>query len=435
MLNKKVLAVIRREYVTRVRTKGFIIGTILFPLIITLIFSGVYLFGKFFQPSTREYAIIDETGVIFAEFTASLADTLKNGEPKFIFEEVKTSGESRDELIKGLQADINNKRLHGYVLIPANIVEERKAYYAARNVGDFEEQRSFSRAISRQVANLRLAKKGYPAEEIRDEINQGWVDMVSAQVTEKGEVSKNSASNYLMTYLLSYFLMLFIMTYGQSVTRSVIEEKSQRITETIISSIKPGELMLGKLIGISFTGVTQLAVFGAFLFAVAHYGASLLTKAGFPHNQFMSIMENLHLSIPMLLFFLFFFLMGYAIFAILFAGVGAMVNTEEEGQQFLLPIILLNIIGFFIMISVAKNPETPAAFWASLFPFFTPVVMFCRIAVSDPVMPSGAYLSLVILAASIFFLFKLVSRIYRVGILMYGKKPSLKEAFKWLRYK
>lgn len=435
MLNRKVITVIKREYITRVRTKGFIIGTILFPLIMTLIFGGVYIFGKFFQPSTREYAVIDETGYIFAAFTSSLSDTLKNGEPKYIFTEIMTTLENKDDVVKELQAEINAKKLHGYVLIPADIIETRQAYYAARNVGDFDEQRSFSRAISRQVANQRLKIKGYPAEEIRDEMNQGWVNLVSAQVTTKGEVSKNSTSNYLMTYLLSYFLMIFIMTYGQSVTRSVIEEKSQRITETIISSIKPGELMLGKLIGISFTGVTQMLVFGGFLFAVSHYAAPLMLKAGLPQGEFMTIMENLQLSVPVFIFFLLFFLMGYAIYALLFAAVGAMVNTEEEGQQFLLPIIMLNIVGFLIMVSVAKNPDTAAAFWASLFPFFTPVVMFCRIAVSDPVMPSGAYLSIILLAACIYFLFKLVARIYRVGILMYGKKPSLKEAWKWLRYK
>jgi ABC-2 type transport system permease protein len=435
MLNRKVLTVIKREFITRVRTKGFIIGTILFPLIMTLIFAGVYIFGKFFQPSTREYAVIDETGYIYAEFTSSLSDTLKTGEPKYIFTEIMTTLENKEDVVKELQAEINAKKLHGYVLIPADIVEERQAYYAARHVGDFEEQRSFSRAISRQVANQRLKIKGYPAEEIRNEINQGWVNLVSAQVTSQGEVKKNSVSNYLMTYLLSYFLMLFIMSYGQSVTRSVIEEKSQRITETIISSIKPGELMLGKLAGISLTGVTQMLVFGGFIFAVAKYGAPLMAQAGLPHGRFMAIMENLQLSVPVFIFFLLFFLMGYAIYALLFAAVGAMVNTEDEGQQFLLPIIILNILGFLIMISVAKNPDTPAAFWASLFPFFTPVVMFCRIAVSDPVMPSGAYISLVTLAASIYLIFKLVARIYRVGILMYGKKPSLKEVWKWIRYK
>ncbi len=434
-MNKKVLTVIKREFITRVRTRGFIIGTLLFPLLIILIFGSIYVFSKFFQPSTRTYTIIDETGRIYQDFVKSMPDTLKNGKPKYLFNEINLVDNNKDEVIKDLQNAINSKELDGYLVIPSDIIEIRKVYYAARNVSDFVEQREFSRAISRLVVNMRLEKKGYPAEEIRSEMNQGWVNLVTAQVTKKGEVSKDSTSNYMMTYLLSYFLMLFIMIYGQTVTRSVIEEKSQRITETIISSVKPGELMLGKLIGISMTGILQMIVFGGFLFALANYGAPLMMQVGLPQGKFMSLIQNLQLSIPVFIFLLLFFVMGYAIYAILFAAVGAMVNTEDEGQQFLFPIIILNIVGFFIMISVAKNPDTSAAFWASLFPFFTPVVMFCRIAVSDPVMPSGAYISIVILAAAIFFFFKLVSRIYRVGILMYGKKPSLKETWKWLKYK
>lgn len=433
-MNKKVYSVIKREFCTRVRTKGFIIGTLLLPLILMFIFGGVFVFGKFFQPSTREYTIIDETGLIFPEFSRSMSDTLKNGEPKYIFNIADLNQSSKEDILKDLQSKVNNKEIYGYLSIPEDIIESRQVFYAARNVSDFDEQREFTRAISRIVANLRLEKKNFPAEEIRHEMNMGWVKLQSSQVTSDGEVSKNSTSNYLMTYLLSYFLMLFIMTYGQSVTRSVIEEKSQRITETIISSIKPGELMLGKLIGISFTGLVQMLVFGAFLFGFASYAAPLLQSAGLPQGELLEILQNLQLSIPVFCFFILFFLLGYALYAILFAGIGAMVNTEEEGQQFLMPVIMLNLVGFFMMISVAKNPDTAAAFWVSLVPFFTPVIMFCRIAVNDPEIPSGAYISIAILSASIFLLFKLISRIYRVGILMYGKKPSIKEAVKWIKY-
>lgn len=434
-MNKKVLSVIKREYITRVRTRGFIIGTILFPLIMTLLLGGVFIFGVFFRPSTHIYAVIDETGKIFTPFTESLPDTLKNGKPKYTFNLIEFNDENSEEIISELQSLVNRKEIYGYLHIPKNVIELREVKYSARNVSDYDEQRDFSRSLSRIVANIRLENKGYPAKEIRQEMRQGYINLVSRQVTEKGEVQKHGVSNYLMTYLLSYFLMLFIMTYGQSVTRSVIEEKSQRITETIISSVKPEELMLGKLVGISLTGITQMIVFGSFLFAVASYAAPLMQSAGLPQGEFLNILKNLELSVPVFSFFILFFVLGYALYATLFAGVGAMVNTEEEGQQFLFPIIFLNLISFFIMISVAKNPDTAAAFWSSMFPFFTPVVMFCRIAVSDPVIPSGAYISIVVLILFIYFLFKLTSRIYRVGILMYGKKPSLKEALKWIKYR
>lgn len=434
MISGKLLAVIKREFMTRVMTKGFVIGTLIFPLIIVLIFGGVFIFGRFFQAETKTYAVIDNTDKIYVEFTKSMQDTLKNGEPKFIFQQINSEGRKKDEIIKDLQADINAKKIDGYLFIPENIIETKEVIFSARNISDFEEQRDFERSISRIVGNLRLEAKNYPAEEIRREMYLGWIKLTSSQITEKGEIQKNTTSNYLMTYLLSYILMLFIMSYGQTVTRSVIEEKSQRITETIISSIKPGELMAGKLIGISLTGITQMLVFGVFLFLLAAYGGPIMEQAGVRSGEFLEIMRNLQLSVPVFLFFIFFFILGYALYAALFAAVGAMVNTEDEGQQFLMPIIFLNLIAFFIMITVAKNPDTTAAFWISLFPFFTPVVMFCRIAVSDPVMPAGAYLSIVIMIASVYYMIKLTGKIYRVGILMYGKKPSLKEAMKWLKY-
>ncbi len=263
----------------------------------------------------------------------------------------------------------------------------------------------------------------------------GYISLVSFQVTDKGEVSKSGVSNFLLTYLLSYLLMLFIMVYGQTISASVIEEKSQRITETIISSIKPVELMLGKLIGVCLLGITQLVVIGSFIYVLSAYGAPFLMKMGVQTPKLLEIIGNLQFTPIVFMFFILYFFMGYFLYASLFAAVGSMVNTTDEAQQFLSPIIFLNIIGFFIMITVAQNPDTTAAFWASLFPFFTPSVMFARIAVSHPSLPSGALISIFIMAISVYLIVNLVAKIYRVGILMYGKKPSLKEAWKWVKYK
>jgi len=151
--------------------------------------------------------------------------------------------------------------------------------------------------------------------------------------------------------------------------------------------------------------------------------------------KLLNIIGNLQFTPVVFAFFILYFFMGFLLYATLFAAVGSMVNTTDEGQQFLTPIIFLNIIGFFIMITVAQNPDTPAAFWASLIPFFTPSVMFARIAVSHPTLPSGAILSIFTMGISIYLIISLVAKIYRVGILMYGKKPSLKEAIKWIKYK
>ena len=434
-MNKKVFAVIGREFFTRVRTKGFIIGTLLFPLIIIFLFGGIFIFAKFFAPSTRHFHVIDQTGKIFDEMVEMLPDTLKNGEPKYLFTEIDTSPEEIESIIEELKEKVVSKNIYGYLLIPEDVLETREVKYSARNVSDYEELEQLKRTISRILGNIRLENLGMSPDEIRNEMSLGWITLVSHQVTEKGEISKDGGANFLLTYLLSYMILLFIMIYGQTVTRSVIEEKSQRITETIISSIKPIELMLGKMLGICLLGITQILTIGIFIFCVAKFGEPLLMKAGVNSSQILNILSKIEFSPVVLGFMIIYFFMGYIFYASIFAAVGSMVNTEDEGQQFLAPIIILNMVGFFIMISVARNPDTTAAFWSSLIPFFTPVVMFSRIAVSDPMMPSGAYLSLVTMSIFIFLIVKFVAKIYRVGILMYGKKPSLKEAIKWIRYK
>lgn len=433
-MRNKAFAVVKREYLTRIKTKGFIIGTLLLPFLMVLLFGGLFIFGAFFKPDTREFVIIDESKMVYNDFVSLLPDTLKNGEPKFRFKEYKLNGQDLQTVQKELVKQVLAKKINAYFIIPKDVTESRIVTYLGSNVSDFEEQESLERALSRVVGNLRLEQKGFPANIIREEMSQGRVNLQSIQVTEKGNVKKDGSSNFLLTYLLSYILFIFIMSYGQTVTRSVIEEKSQRITETIISSIRPIQLMMGKLVGICLVGVTQLLVIAGFIFAFTIYGDDLLQKAGVQVPNLLELIRNMHFSPVVFGFFFLFFLMGYLIYAAIFAAIGAMVNTEDEGQQFLFPVIILNILSFFVMFSVAKNPDTTAAFWASLVPFFTPVVMFARIAVSSPVLPSGAIISLFTTPLFIYLMLRTVAKIYRVGILMYGKKPSLKETWKWLKY-
>ncbi len=434
-MSTKVVAIIKREYLSRAKTKGFIIGTFLFPFILVLIFGGIFIIGALFKPSTRTYAVLDETGVIFSQFVSMQSDTLKNGEPKYKFIPTETGAEDHEAVLGTLQQQVRDKELDGYLVIPKDIIEQREVIYSARNVSDFEEQSSFQSSLSRIVTNMRLERKGFPVSEIRKEMAQGYVRIKSTQVTEKGEVEKSGISSYLLSYILTYVMLLMIMIYGQTLMRSVIEEKSQRITETIVSSVKPLELMLGKIIGVCGLGLTQLIIFGGFVLAFLTYAGPLFGKFGLEAPELLSIIGQIHFTSSMFAFMIVFFLLGFVFFSTLFAAVGAMVNSEDEGQQYQMPLIFLIMIGYFIMFTVAKNPETPRAFWVALFPLFTPLVQFARVAVSDPIIPSGTYLSIVTMIIFTALLVLAVAKIYRVGILMYGKKPSLKEALKWLRYK
>ena len=434
-MSKKVLAIIEREYVTRAKTKGFIIGTILFPLILVLMFSGIFIVRTLFKPSTRTYYIVDQTGMIFDEFARIQSGKLKSGEPKYRFILENVTSDNLEASLETFQSKVMQKEIYGYLLIPEDVVQSKEVRFSARNVSNFEEQESFSNTLSWIVTNYRLESKGLPADEIRKEMNQGRVRLVSHQVTEKGEIKKSGISSYILTYILTYVMFLMMMIYGQILMRSVIEEKSQRITESIVSAIKPLELMFGKIIGVCGLGLTQLVIFGGFMLAAVTFAEPLFRRFGLTSPDFLGIIRQLHFTAPVFGFMILFFLLGFVFYSGLYAALGAMVNTEDEGQQYQMPLIFLFIMGYFIMFTVAQNPDTARAFWVSLFPPFTPMVMFARIAVSDPILPSGAYLSIFTMIVSTAILIFTVSKIYRVGILMYGKKPSIKEAIKWIRYK
>jgi ABC-2 type transport system permease protein len=434
-MSRKILAIIKREYWSRAKTKGFIIGTLIFPLFLVLIFGGIFIIQKVFQPSTRNYYVVDQTDMIYDKFASIMTDTLKNGEPKFVFHKETIANDDLDATMENLQKMVRNEQISGYLVIPSDVIESREIKYSAASVSDFEEQGELRWGLSRVISNIRLEQKGFNPDSIRHEMWLGNVKLVSSQVTDKGEVEKSGASSFILTYILAYVMFLMIMIYGTMIMRSVIEEKSQRITEMIVSAISPFELMLGKIIGICALGITQLVIFGLMLFFIVKYGEPIVVGLGATDTGFIDVIKNINFTFPILLFFIFFFIVGFMLFSAVYAAIGAMVNTEDEGQQLMPPIIILLLVSYFVMFATVKNPATPMAFWASLFPFFTPLVMFGRIAVSDPVMPSGAYLSIFTLIFFTFLFIWLAGKIYRIGILMYGKKVSIKEAIKWIKYK
>jgi len=373
--------------------------------------------------------------MVFEEFVNLQSGTLSSGEPKYRFVRKDVSPDAMDEALQKFQAAVNQKEIDGYMIIPEDVMVKKEVSYSARSVSDFEEQESFSRSFSYIVTNRLLEDKGWSAQEIRDEMNKGRVNLVSRQVTEKGEIEKSGISSFILTYILTYVMFLMIMIYGQILMRSVIEEKTQRITESIVSSVRPLELMFGKMLGSCALGLTQLAVFGGFLLVAVSFAEPLLRQFGIQSIELSAILNQIHFTAPVFVFMIVFFLLGFVFYSGLYAALGAMVNSEDEGQQFQTPLIVLFILGYFIMFTVARNPDTVRAFWISLVPFFTPLVMFARIAVSDPILPSGTFLSIFVMILATILLIWVVSKIYRVGILMYGKKPSLKEALKWIRYK
>ena len=433
-MSKKIFAIIWREYVTRVRTKGFIIGTLITPVFMAIVFGGIFIFALLFTPETKKITVIDESGQIFNKMSSMLCDTLKGGIPEYEWVLYETNTVGADSAALHLQHMVMSKEIDAYLNIPKNIFLEKKVRYSARSVSDWEELAKIDRAISRIVTDHYLTLKGVSPDSIRAEFEKGKIELITHQVTDEGEVSKGSVSSFILTYILAYLLFLLVMIYGQIVSRSVIEEKSQRITETIVSSVKPVDLLVGKITGICLLGLTQLFIIGLFFLLASAYAAYGFMSFGINSPELMEIMNEMKFSVSVFGFLLLYFLLGFMFYATMYAGIGSVVNTEDEAQQAQTALIFIIIISFFLMFTAAKAPESTMAYWISIVPLFSPVVGFARVAVTDPMLPDGIIISVIVLILSVTGAIWLVSKIYRVGILMYGKKPNMREIIRWMKH-
>jgi len=217
-------------------------------------------------------------------------------------------------------------------------------------------------------------------------------------------------------------LYVTVLLYGVNVMRSILEEKTSRIMEVMLSTASAKELMAGKILGVGAVGLTQVAIWA---------GTALVFSAG-PLAAGAALLKGV-LSIKLLIFFALYFLLGYVLYSTLCAAVGSMVNSEQEAQQLQFLIMMPMILSVIMIMQIFQHPNSPLAFWGSLFPFTAPLVMFTRIAMQEPPMWQIG-LSIVLMVATIYGMIWLCGRIYRVGILMYGKKPTLPEIVKWIKY-
>ena len=434
MVSKKLIAVIKREYIVRLKTKGFIIGTFLFPLILFAIIAGSIVLSMKNIQEPKTIVIIDQTGVMYDEFVKQLSDTLSSGEPLYHFTRQDIAPDQLETVSAQLQKRIIAKEIDGYLIIPQNVLETRRAKYAARSVSNFLEMSQFSSTLSRIGANIRLEKLGISPEKIRKEMDLGRIALDTPKITKQGEVKSRIEVNYIIAYILTFFLYIMLIIYGVMIMRSVLEEKTQRITETIISSIRPFELLAGKIIGISALGITQLLVWGIIILLPLAVGVSFITHFSPDVVELFSNIKLVHISLLTIAFFFFFFVLGFLLYASFFAAVGAIVNSEDEAQQLQIYIMLPIIIQYLIFFTIVQNPESSLAYWTSIIPFFTPILMLARMSVLDPQIPDGLWLSVVLLVVTTYLTIKVTAKIYRIGILMYGKRPSLKEVYKWVKY-
>jgi ABC-2 type transport system permease protein len=250
------------------------------------------------------------------------------------------------------------------------------------------------------------------------------VSLASTKISSRGE-EKVSGTGFMFVLSFGVLIYVSVMLYGQMVLAAVLGEKETRIAEVLFSSMRSFPLMMGKLIGVSMVALTQLTIWGLAFLLFAAFGVGMAAAQGVPVNL-------PHVSPMIVVYFLLFFLMGYFIYATIYALIGSMVTTTQEGGQLAMPIVLMLVAGFYFLFPIIRSPNSPLAFWASMFPFLAPITMMVRITTETP--PAWQIiLSLAIGFATVVGLVWLTARVYRVGMLMYGKRASIPEVWRWVK--
>ncbi len=451
---KKFLAILKREYLTRVKTKFFIIGTILMPL---LMFGFPVVIGLIFTLKAGDptrLAVVDQSGKVYEHFNEELTQNdvkkVQTDEPEqnpmkqmnqnqeermkqmarsvlgsYVIERVELNGRSIDAVKSELEARLKNKELDAYIVIPAELGTDTKVELIARNVSDFGTREQIRDALNKVIRERRLDDAKIDKEKI-DAINKP----VTLETREAGGQKQLTSAETIVRWALPFgsALLIYIMllSYGQSIMAAVIEEKETRIAEILFSSVNSFHLMLGKLVGVSLVSLTQLGIWVvAALLAVSYALAPILLSGGIK-------MPEINVSVFQLIMLFVFFVIGYFLYAAIYALVGSMVTTAQEGGQLALPMILFLVIGFYLAFPVIRSPESGFAFWTSIIPLWSPIIMPVRIMTQQPPVWQ-IVLSVFTTAGMGVFLVWLAARVYRVGMLMYGKRASIPEALKWIR--
>jgi len=444
---RKFLAVVKREYIQRVRSRMFVVITVLGPVVISFFGIAPALIFSIQAGGPLKVAVVDQTGKLYRHFYDSVTE---NSRPKypdpananllnkntsqrfeemgeqrsnsFALEEVTPDGRPLDEIKRELDARVLAKDLDGYLILPPNLLEGGNSEYFGRNTGDVLTTKFLNEALSRAVRQQRLADANIDVK-IVQQLSEP-VQLEATKVSASGGVA-DRGEGFALVFGAGFIMYLTILMYGQMILGAVIAEKETRISEILFSSARPFTLMIGKLVGVSLVALTQLAIWGLAFLAFVAFGVSVLTRKGVP----------LHIpNVPVINFVYFglFFLLGYFIYSTIYALIGSMVTTAQEGGQLSMPVVLLPLIGFYLFLPVSRSPDSSLAFWVSLFPFFSPMTMLTRIVTQTPPLWQ-ILLSLAIGFGTVGLLTWLAARIYRVGMLMAGKKATIREVLRWVR--
>lgn len=426
MSTDKIFIVLKREYITRVRSKAFIISTILAPVFMIMLIGIPVLLSFLDTDKARVIGVYDETGVLLPRLE-QLSDSLYTELPP--------------APVDTFRAMVLANRIDGYILLnERHLTEGDEVEFISGGTGGLSLISDIRSDLRSAIRDERLNREQV-SDAVKDILNSR-ATIVSRKITETGEEATSTESLFIVGYIMSFIIYGALFFYGAIIMRSVIEEKTSRIIEVITSSVRPFELLMGKVLGVGAVGLTQFTIWAASSAAIMGgaglYFASQVDTSGLVGDEAMAAAAQSPITMPEIgiglwVGFVFFFIMGYLIYSSLFAAVGAAADNESDTQQLMLPITMPIIIPILLVGPVASDPNSTLAVVSSLIPFFAPMLMPLRMAMTDvPIWQLGT--TIVLMAGAFTGLIWVSARIYRVGILMYGKKASFTEMAKWIRY-
>ncbi|HWR17026.1 MAG TPA: ABC transporter permease [Terriglobales bacterium] len=413
---RNVWLVIRREYLERVRTRAFIISTVLIP---------AFIYGVTVLPSqlamrksggTKHIAIVTSNATV-AQMIASRLQEPKS-ETRYVIETKVTENPSERDTLK---QQITAGTLDGYLWLTDEAINAGKVEYVASSTSDFVAVNELRSAVNAGVTRARLMQRGVSADEIERMMKP--VQMETVELKGGKESRGPGDTKFFAGFAIAMMLYFMLIFHGMAVMRSVLEEKTSRVMEVMLASVNAKELMAGKILGVGAVGLSQLAIW-----VVLALGLNTPAMAA---SQ--ELREMVTSSSSMLIWLPVYFVLGFLLYSGLYAALGAAVNSDQEAQQWQFFVTMPLIIPVILMTMIIRQPDAPTSVWLSMVPFFSPILMTIRIAMHTPPAWQIA-LSIGILFVTMYLILALSSRIYRVGILMYGKRPTLPEIVKWIRY-
>jgi len=425
----KLFAVIRREYLERVRSRWFVIATLFGPVFFgaLMILPALISSRDKASASGTNILIVDATGVGLGERVSTrLAGGIDGGAQAPQVKTVTMDALAQAESLATKQ--VMTDSVKGYLVLDSVTLTGVKARYAGSNTTAIFDMQRIEKAVQREVVGMALEKSGIDPEVAKQVLSTN-VNVATERLTKAGRGGSGTL-NFIFGAAVALVLYMTIFIYGLNVLRGVLEEKQTRVAEVVISSLPASRLLAGKVIGVGGVGFTQLVLWGAMSYLIFLVRQPILAKFGAAQTS-MGLPD---VSLGLGLIVLGFFVMGFMFYAGLFAAVGATVNSEQEAQQAQMPVVLLLVTSIMFLQNILTQPDSLLARILSMLPFSAPIVMPLRMTVA-PVPPAEIAIALSSVALGAVASVWLASRIYRVGLLMYGKRPSVREIFRWVGQK